>query len=94
MLEQAPERGGLEFGSGLVVERHGYRSFPWRRRAWDLAPITIVTHRRAFQRALQRITAQLMPVAPCVPLFSTMKTHQLRRGSCEMSLKLPAAREA
>src|SRR5215470_8565794 len=33
MLEQAPERGGLEFGSGLVVERHGYRSFPWRRGA-------------------------------------------------------------
>jgi hypothetical protein len=25
MLDEAPERGGLEFGSGLVVERHGYR---------------------------------------------------------------------
>jgi hypothetical protein len=40
------------------------------------------------------MTAQLMLVAPCVPLFSNMKTNQLRRGPCETSLKHPAAREA
>src|SRR6185312_6758731 len=39
MLDEAPESGGLEFGSGLVVERHGYRPFPWVAEGAGLAAI-------------------------------------------------------
>jgi hypothetical protein len=53
-----------------------------------------VTHRRAFQRALQPTDGESMLVAPRRCAIFSMNTNRLRRGRWEMSLKLAVTREA
>src|SRR5262245_24599952 len=76
MLDEAPERGGLELGAGLVVKRHG-ASFRLNGRvlSWKFHAIRIVMAWGAFQRALSAFTRVHSPSktgvnalndAPCV----------------------------